>query len=926
MIIMRRLKLLFTLCALALGIGQTRAQEDVTNTYITNADLSSTEGWIENVSGQYRDYGNGLIGDYTVRFSPATVDESHLSTEYCFGLECRWASNYASYQQTTGTLSVGVYTLTYDVENVNGSTKSVVYDNLFYVEQNDTKYGDTSTEWMKGQSSWTTHSISFTVEEPTAVTISFGYGTGTNNLSADVTPALYVSHVKLTYQSLIDGVKALWQEAESNAEAALADADYANITGQERTDLTTWLANANPSTKEEYIQATEELNGYLTTVFIPAKASYDALAAAKSMEAPALAYASSEALSAFTTAQSATATTASEADEITADIMTALRAYYESHALAESVSGAVDMTSRIANANAEDGNNGWTWTGNKNNPRNTESWTSADGTNDHMYFDGGNWSGSNWTTTMKQNVTLPAGMYLLTAKGRASANVTLTLSVGENSVELPNVGSNGNVFDRGWCDGSVEFTADGGDVEILVTATAEPTHEWFSIGDFRLMRLQLYADLATASDYAAMDAALAAASTKPLGFDAGQYAPYTNVEALKAMALAETLDTSDENSRSDVEAITSAMADGNWTANATDLDAIYDGCFANTEANSTSGDIDLPGWTKVEGLRLLVKDEGTDPGLAYTDGHAAVFAWGGTTLTYGEQPGYTLPMGQHSVYELTLKLSGWRDGDMPTVVTVTLDEDARSLNAPAVSPINNAEGNPFASAKLHFVPTADNSILKIYANHHYTIADLSMVKTADIAVDVADLGWRSFFCDIDVDFTDSGLTPYAPTTDGSTIQLTAIEGNVVPANTGVLLATTDGSTTAATYHAQPAAENVAEAISNLAGVLVDTRAAAGIFVLQNGENGLGFYRTYDELATIGANTAYLPADIVTEDITFLALDPITTGIGTTLVNKGEKNKDVYDLQGRRVNSSPVALHSSLKKGVYITDGKKMVVR
>ena len=40
---------------------------------------------------------------------------------------------------------------------------------------------------------------------------------------------------------------------------------------------------------------------------------------------------------------------------------------------------------------------------------------------------------------------------------------------------------------------------------------------------------------------------------------------------------------------------------------------------------------------------------------------------------------------------------------------------------------------------------------------------------------------------------------------------------------------------------------------------------------------------------------------------------------------------VYDLQGRRVdnaeaNSSLFTLHSSLKKGVYIVDGKKTVVR
>ena len=50
----------------------------------------------------------------------------------------------------------------------------------------------------------------------------------------------------------------------------------------------------------------------------------------------------------------------------------------------------------------------------------------------------------------------------------------------------------------------------------------------------------------------------------------------------------------------------------------------------------------------------------------------------------------------------------------------------------------------------------------------------------------------------------------------------------------------------------------------------------------------------------------------------------TAGVSTTLVNKDLVNKDVYDLQGRRVNSSPFTLHSSLKKGLYIVNGRKML--
>ena len=159
------------------------AQTDVTATYITNADFSSTDGWTAYVSGSFKDYGNGLIGTYGVRTAEgqavSTIDETHLATEYCFGFECRWSSSYASFNQTTSELPMGVYTLTFDVEDTNPNTSKLSYDNLFYVQVGTTKHEDTATEWMNaGKSSWTTHTISFTLEEASTATISFGYGTG----------------------------------------------------------------------------------------------------------------------------------------------------------------------------------------------------------------------------------------------------------------------------------------------------------------------------------------------------------------------------------------------------------------------------------------------------------------------------------------------------------------------------------------------------------------------------------------------------------------------------------------------------------------------------------------------------------------------------------------------------------------------------
>ncbi len=96
-------KLLFLPCMLLgmlINVQNAKADEDLTSR-ITNADFSSTEGWTADVSNGHRDLGNGLIGTYKVQadHAAATVDATHLATEYCFGFQARWSDGYARYYQ-----------------------------------------------------------------------------------------------------------------------------------------------------------------------------------------------------------------------------------------------------------------------------------------------------------------------------------------------------------------------------------------------------------------------------------------------------------------------------------------------------------------------------------------------------------------------------------------------------------------------------------------------------------------------------------------------------------------------------------------------------------------------------------------------------------------------------------------------------------
>ena len=107
-------KLLFAMLCIVSALGM-RAQTDVTSTYITNADFSTTDGWTLSASSQYHDQGNGLIGTYAVANNKtSTTDATHLATEYCFGFQCRWQTNFTAYQQTKSAaeLPAGFYSIT----------------------------------------------------------------------------------------------------------------------------------------------------------------------------------------------------------------------------------------------------------------------------------------------------------------------------------------------------------------------------------------------------------------------------------------------------------------------------------------------------------------------------------------------------------------------------------------------------------------------------------------------------------------------------------------------------------------------------------------------------------------------------------------------------------------------------------------------
>ena len=309
---------------------------------------------------------------------------------------------------------------------------------------------------------------------------------------------------RITYYGEIEDLtvyKEAYDAALDAAKATLAAEANAVVTGEERTALDGAIKDNTTveETKDGYVAATTALNA-ATSTFTSAVAAYQALEDTKaeyeSFDTAPYKYASSTKKAAIQEAIDVEATSAADATAKKDAILTAVRDYVESNAVAEEA-GATDFTSSILNPNAEDGVNSWTTTlgdgsGGEIKVLSNEPFTDAAGNSTHSYFDGGNWNASAWDVTFSQDVTLPSGEYLLTATARASQDLTkFTLFAGNDTVEMTHIGASGGIFNRGWNDNFVVFNVheDNTPVTIGVQGVAQSQQQWMSFTRFRLVRL-----------------------------------------------------------------------------------------------------------------------------------------------------------------------------------------------------------------------------------------------------------------------------------------------------------------------------------------------------------------------------------------------------------------------------------------------------
>lgn len=160
---------------------------------------------------------------------------------------------------------------------------------------------------------------------------------------------------------------------------------------------------------------------------------------------------------------------------------------------------------------------------------------------------------------------------------------------------------------------------------------------------------------------------------------------------------------------------------------------------------------------------------------------------------------------------------------------------------------------------------------------------------------------------------------YVSTADNSQATMKAVEGEAIPAKTGVLL--TSESADAVTM--VPATDEVLATITgnklgNSAGADKTIAEGDNAYILANGTNGTAFYK--GKVNTIlGMNKAYLTLNEAgAGQAISMNFGGNVTGINQ-IVNAEQNNAPVYDLTGRRVVRT-------VKGGLYIKGGNKFIAR
>ena len=206
---------------------------------------------------------------------------------------------------------------------------------------------------------------------------------------------------------------------------------------------------------------------------------------------------------------------------------------------------------------------------------------------------------------------------------------------------------------------------------------------------------------------------------------------------------------------------------------------------------------------------------------------------------------------------------------------------------------------------------------KFYKVNVTFVGDLVPMRPATHAVEKGGVtaNWSTYYNSTQDVVADANTEVYQVSLTGKALTLTKVDDRIINAGQGVVLKSTDANIVLLTSDTQSA---TSYATNSLTGTDTQISNPGNAYVLGYDNSILGFYKL-SAGGTIKAHKAYLTyAGSGAPE--FFDLEGNVTGItNTNLSNQTNTNGAVYTLDGRRVGST-------LKKGLYIVNGKTVIIK
>lgn len=900
----------------ALPANVTTAIGDITTT-INYASMQPVEGWTINstesniASGVFKYGGDVGINGY----APSDVSAPVVGHENAVGMIAGWGAK-VQYKQDV-TLPAGRYTITVPVYNKGGAT-AFTKNLIGFIEDGGTEHLAATKNYTVG--SWTTSTIEFDLNAETSGYMSVGYtsvsGQGSGNM-----PRLYVDGFTITFTDAANAYAA----TVTSATATYNDAAYANVTGDEKTALYDAINPASaPSSVAQYFTAVDAINTAVAA-FTAAKEDYDQYAEAATVATTI----SATSVTAPTTAAEA----AAAAQELNVNIDTKVTATYT-----------YDVTDILAGS----------FTGTLVSTNNNQHWSEKT----VSYLD-------NYGTgdlSASQTLSLPAGEYILKMAGRGATSANaVTISAAGQTLHFKRKGDSGRGITkagvanfaeaddtyansnngRGWEWRFIPLSL-GSATDVTVTLTlarpASGDKTWGSFSDFTILTSSTDADEA---DYTALKDAISTAEGHTLGFGDGEYAPYKNADALTKLATAKAIDQEATNAKAVVNGVTTALVAANtsgWTANADDVNAIYNGDFS---AGYWSGNTWYPeGWKVVSGWSAAVDDAQS------STGHGDYKQPG--SIQYGSQGIYTMPLAASQLYKLTFKY-GYKDKNATPTISV-LNGSSEGLSATACETVYS--GSDYKTAiitqTMYFTTgAAGNYTLNMATDLNIVFSDVSLVKAeaAETTLSFGTVANNTFYQELTLGgrtFSNEKWNTLCVPFDfpKSTFEEVKVLDGVTVTDDHASMSFADAGETVTAGTPCLVKAKSADYSLVLENVKVNSSTTAGSTEIENGttkvtyqgvftstplDDGDNAWIVKDNLlhkvvnaGTVGAYRAYFTVETSTP-VKALSFDFNDTPTAINAVEATQNEKaEIFNLAGQRLNKA--------QKGVNIINGKKVLVK